>query len=56
MTYAKKEGINLANSRAVGGRLEDSLLLELTGESIMLNPDRAASDLATIRGWEIIRV
>ncbi len=54
--YAKKHGVDLQASRAVGGRVEDAPLLELVGRPVMLNPNMPAAKLGQRRGWEIIRV
>ncbi|MBI4175138.1 haloacid dehalogenase-like hydrolase [Candidatus Berkelbacteria bacterium] len=52
--WAEQHGIDLAQSVAVGGRLDDVPLLKLTGRAIVLHPDRSLRHLAEHQGWQII--
>lgn len=54
--WARRHNIDLAESYAVGARLEDEPLLALVGYGIVINPDRSMTRLAQKRGWEIIRL
>jgi phosphoserine phosphatase len=52
--WATEQGIDLAQSVAVGGRLDDVPLLKLTGQATVFRPDRALRHLAEQQGWKII--
>lgn len=52
--WAAANGYDLTKSIGVGGRPEDTFLLELVGKPIMLNPDAGGRKLAQEHGWEII--
>lgn len=54
--WCHRHQIDLAQSLAVGGRVDDAPLLLLTGRAIMINPDRPAQRLAKEHGWEILQI
>lgn len=54
--WAHRHQIDLTQSLAVGGRVDDAPLLLLVGRAIMINPDRPAQRLAKEHGWEILQI
>lgn len=52
-SWAKTHSVALADSLAVGGRVEDVPLLQLAGEQLVLYPDRAMAQLANRSSWQI---
>jgi len=53
--YARRHGLDLANSFAYADSLSDLPMLELVGTPVVVNPDARLSALAGQRGWRIER-
>ena len=54
IAWAKEHQIDLTRSVAIGARLDDVPLLKLTGQAIVLNPDRPMRHIAEHQGWKIV--
>ena len=50
--YAKRNGINLADSFAYADALSDLPMLEMVGTPVAVNPDPRLSQYASQRGWK----
>lgn len=51
--WARENSVDLARSVAVGGRADDTPMLEAVGTAIILNPDETMRILAQERSWPI---
>lgn len=56
MTYAKRNGIHLADSFAYSNGTEDVPTLKAVGHPRPLNPDPGLADVAHMRGWPVTRL
>jgi len=53
--FAVEKGIDLAASFAYSDSITDLPMLEVVGHPVAVNPDRALTQTATERGWEVLR-
>ena len=53
--FARRDGIDLADSWAYSDSATDLPMLEAVGHPVAVNPDRALRRIAAERGWEIRR-